>query len=257
MDKPCCIYRIDDVAPGMNWGNFLKYMDLFHRYNVVPLIGVVPENRDANLTVGREAACFWELIRYLKEHGTIEIAQHGYRHIYTTNKIQPFYRLCGFIPQSEFYGISYEKQYEMIKAGRDILEEQGIYSDIWMAPGHSYDKNTIRALKDLGFRAVTDSLALFNVKRQCLTFVPQQSWGPGKSRMGIKTICLHLNNADDKLYIEIEKHLKGDRNIIPFSKALSSRNPPWACILNIVYKPAFFLKVLLNEMRTLKNNYLT
>ena len=251
MKKACCIYRIDDVTPGMNWDNFHKFLNLFQKYNVVPLLGVVPENRDPNLTLGKEDGSFWKTIKRLSDSGRVEISQHGYRHIYTTNGIQLFYRICGFQPQSEFSGISYEKQYRMIKAGRDILRRHGIKADIWMAPGHSFDKNTVRALKELKFRAVTDGIGLFPVKKEGITFVPQQVWGPVKSRIGVKTICLHLNTADDEMYRMVEEHLKSCDCIVPFSSVLNYEASAYHSLLNHMYKLVFIVRLLKREVRRL------
>lgn len=252
MGKACCIYRIDDITPGMNWKKFNKFMGLFRKYNVVPLIGVVPENKDPSLTVGQEDDFFWKIIKRLKDNGSVEVSQHGYQHIYTTDKIQPFLRFCGFKPQSEFSGLSYKKQYEKIKAGKEILKRNVIDTDIFMAPGHSFDHNTIKALRKLNFRAVTDGIGLFPVKRKGITFVPQQEWGPVKSRIGVKTICLHLNSADDELYQQIEKHLKSDPYIVSFSSVLKDDTYLGHPSLNFLYKAVFIFKLIKNKMSSLK-----
>ena len=41
-----------------------------------------------------------------------------------------------------------------------------------MAPGHSFDKNTLRALKECGFRYVTDGFGDAPYLREGLTFLP-------------------------------------------------------------------------------------
>ena len=233
----------------MNWDNFYEFLELFKKYNVVPLLGVVPDNKDPNLSVAEKEDRFWEIIKKLCEEGTVEISQHGYRHLYTTKKIQLFYRICGFQTQSEFYGIGYKKQYEMIKKGKEIINKHGIDVDIWMAPAHSYDKNTVKALKALGFKAATDGIGLFPVKRGGIMFVPQQVWCPEKSRMGVKTICLHLNNANGELYKKVENHLKSDRNIVSFSSVLDYKTSVHHYIINHLYKAVFVLKLVKHGIR--------
>lgn len=249
MGKACCIYRIDDITPGMNWEKFYRYLDLFQKYHVVPLVGVVPDNLDPSLTVGKEEANFWRILRKLRSEGRIEISQHGYQHRYTTGCIQPFLKFCGFKPQSEFSGLSYMIQYERIKAGKEIMERNGIPADIWMAPGHSYDRNTLKALKRLKFRAITDGIGLYPERRKGLVLVPQQEWWPVRSRIGVRTICLHLNGADEKLYRSIEKHLQTDPNIVPFSSVLKDRATMLQSLANHLYKLAFLFKVARNKMR--------
>lgn len=256
MIKAYCVYRIDDVTPGMNWDNFNRFLSLFRKYDVIPLIGVVPDNRDPHLTVGREDESFWKVIKKLKDEGRVEVCQHGYRHIYTTGNIQYFYRLCGFKPQSEFSGVSFKKQFEMIRAGKEIFKKHGINVDIWMAPGHSFDKNTVRALKKLEFSALTDGIGLFPVKKHGITFVPQQSWEPGKAHMGVKTVCLHLNSAGDQLYKKVEKHLKSDPMVVPFSKVRDFESSAGHCFLNYLYKLVFIMKLLNNVMKDMVRDWL-
>lgn len=244
MKKACTIYRVDDIAPEMNWDNFEKFMDLFMRYNVVPLIGVVPDNQDPKLKVAKKKEYFWEILRKLRDGGKVEIAQHGYQHRYTTHEIHGFYRFCGFKPQSEFAGIPYEKQYDMIQKGREILKVHGLGTDVWMAPGHSFDQNTLRALKALKFKALTDGIGLYPAEKEGILHVPQQAWGPSKSRMGVKTICLHLNGADDAVYRQVEEHVKSDPGIVPFSSVLAHEGSVHQNVINFLYKGIFILNLL-------------
>ncbi|MGI6085679.1 MAG: DUF2334 domain-containing protein [Acetivibrionales bacterium] len=242
--KACSVYRIDDVVPEMIWENFEKFINLFGKYNVVPLLGVVPDNQDPKLKVAKRKEFFWEIIKKLKDEKRVEIAQHGYQHRYRTQEIGSFYKFCGFKPQSEFYGIPYKKQFSMIQKGKEILKNYGLETDIWMAPGHSFDKNTLNALKALKFRAITDGIGVFPTMKDGILHVPQQVWGPVKSIIGVKTICLHLNGADDKMYRRVEEHLKTDPNIVPFSAVLNQANAGQYHLLNFLYKGVFILNML-------------
>ena len=58
--------RMDDIAPGMDWEKFDRFRALCTRYNVKPLIGVVPE--DANMTLA--AAAGKPLLQYAKRGAT-------------------------------------------------------------------------------------------------------------------------------------------------------------------------------------------
>ena len=49
-----------------------------------------------------------------------------------------------------------KEQKEKLLLGKAALENEGIYTDTFMAPGHSYDRNTLKALKTIGFEYVTD-----------------------------------------------------------------------------------------------------
>ena len=115
--------RLDDITPDMDWQRFYAFKALLDKYQVKPLIGIVPDNRDENLKGTLEGAPedFWAYVRQLKEEG-FSIALHGCHHIYTTGKGGTF-PLNNF---SEFAGVPYEKQKEMLAQGKAILNENGI-----------------------------------------------------------------------------------------------------------------------------------
>ena len=138
--------RLDDITPDMDWAKFLRFKELCDLYQVKPLIGVVPENKDSMLCVDEKREDFWEYLLQLKNEGWM-IAQHGCTHIYSTKK-------KGCFPLnalSEFAGRPFEEQLTCLKCGKQILEGHGIFTDIFMAPAHSYDQNTLKALKEAGF----------------------------------------------------------------------------------------------------------
>lgn len=161
--------RLDDITPDMNWEAFLKFKELLDRYQVKPLIGVVPDNKDENLKGSNKGKPedFWAYIAELQKSGWV-IAMHGYQHIYTTGE-GGIFPLNNF---SEFAGTSYEKQRQMLEAGKELLRQKGIETDLFMAPAHSYDQNTLRALRDTGFHALTDGFGSCPYRYQELTFYP-------------------------------------------------------------------------------------
>jgi predicted deacetylase len=212
------IWRMDDITPGMNWEAFNRYIDLFHHYHVKPLLGVVPDNKDPQLDYGAENPDFWPILRQLKKENLVEISQHGYQHTYVT-------RLCGLAekygvaPQSEFAGLPYAEQFAKITAGQQILRREKLESDIWMAPGHTFDEVTLKALAAAGFRAITDGLALYPYMMEGLIFVPQQAWFIQKAPFGYITIGMHVNYAGENHFHDVEKILKTAGRSISFSEA--------------------------------------
>ena len=42
------LLRIDDVAPNMNWKIYFKVKKLFFKYNIKPILGIIPNNKDQN-----------------------------------------------------------------------------------------------------------------------------------------------------------------------------------------------------------------
>lgn len=201
-----CGFRLDDITADMNWDNFNRIVELFDRYGVKPLLGVVPKNIDKSLAVGVKREDFWERMRRLQEQG-YSLAQHGYEHQYeTTNsgllKLNPF---------SEFAGLSYEAQYEKIKSGKEILQNNGIYVTIFMAPGHTFDKTTLKALVENGFEYVTDGYSCYNYKDKGLTFIPSRESKPVLT-CGVDTICLHTNPMVDQDFLELERFIQKNRS---------------------------------------------
>ena len=43
------LLRIDDVAPNMNWKIYFKVKKLFFKYNIKPILGIIPNNKDPEL----------------------------------------------------------------------------------------------------------------------------------------------------------------------------------------------------------------
>lgn len=186
---------MDDITPDMDWAKFLRFKELCDLYQVKPLIGVVPENQDSMLHIDEAREDFWEYILQLQKDGWC-IAQHGCTHIYSTKK-------KGCFPLnalSEFAGRNYEEQYATLKQGKQVLEEHGIYTDMFMAPAHSYDKNTLKALKALGFTKLTDGFGETPYRWQELVFYPisfKQSSSLNKKK-GYTTFVIHTNTMNDR-----------------------------------------------------------
>lgn len=198
--------RMDDITPDMDWAKFLRFKELCDLYQVKPLIGVVPLNRDENLHIEEPEDApvkdFWSYVRELQNEGW-SVAQHGVTHIYTTKKMGcfPLNRL------SEFAGGSYEKQYESLLLGKTILQEHGIETDLFMAPAHSFDRNTIKALKELGFCRMTDGFGEMPYTRWGMTFYPisyKQSSCLKKTK-GYTTFVVHANTMNDKDFERYER----------------------------------------------------
>lgn len=210
--------RMDDITPDMNWENFRFFQDLFEKAGITPLLGIVPESRDGKLCCENPHEDFYEVMRRLKEQGYC-FAIHGCYHLYTTKR-------GGLFPlnnSSEFAGVPYEKQKEMLCFGKRKLKEQGIDTDIFMAPAHSYDKNTLRALKELGITKVTDGFGKEPYLYKGLTFYPI-SFLLGRSlkgKGGVTTLVLHANTvteADRDRYRRIFEEY--GENMISYSEYL-------------------------------------
>lgn len=213
------IVRFDDVTMGMNWANFLAIKEVLERNNIFSVLGVVPNNKDEKLTVTTEISeqVFFSKIKDFVEYGD-NIAQHGTYHLYTSKSSG----LLKINNKSEFAGHSYVEQLSKLKEGKEILQRYGVWQPYFMAPSHSFDRNTLKALNELGFEAITDGYGFYSYEVEGITLIPQLVSKPIKSiPFGIQTICLHTNNMD--LYsIEtlIEFIENNSRNFISFEDAL-------------------------------------
>lgn len=192
------MFRLDDISPDMDWDKFNCVKSIFQKNSVMPLIGVVPENRDDTLHMQDCNEKFWEEIEMLQECGW-KVAQHGTYHQYTTGDSG----ILGINPFSEFAGLPYEEQRNILQTGKSILESNNVYTDIFMAPGHTFDKNTLKALKDCGFKTVTDGLYKRPYKYRGLLFLPCRLQGYRVTK-GVETICLHTNHMSEKDFRQLE-----------------------------------------------------
>lgn len=204
--------RLDDITPDMDWERFLQFKALLDRYQVKPLIGIVPDNQDANLkkktgssssenakTQGQQnrpmekaqiPADFWSYVKELETDGWT-LAMHGVHHVYSTDK-GGIFPLNNF---SEFAGVPLDKQKEMLSKGKQILKEKGINTEIFMAPAHSYDRNTLKALKKIGFTALTDGFGSHPYFWNGLKFYPISFnlSSTFKKKTGYSTMVVHTD----------------------------------------------------------------
>lgn len=201
--------RIDDITANMDWPKFLKFKGLLDVYGIKPLIGVIPDNMDTSLDGNLDGAPedFWEYVKELKNDGYV-ISMHGMSHVYTTSK-------SGLFPLnkfSEFAGLDYDEQLELLSYGVDIFNEHELDTDIFMAPGHSFDKNTLLALKELGFTKITDGFGDKPYVYDGITFYPisanRSSVLKKKSKSGFTTFVYHINTMNDADFDSFEKLLK-------------------------------------------------
>ncbi|WP_417525540.1 DUF2334 domain-containing protein [Marinovum sp.] len=183
------VIRLDDICPTMDHEKFARARAHFAAADVRPLLGIVPDNRDPDLEIDAPDPAFWAQMRALQAQGWA-ISQHGYRHLIHTGARG----VLGISPRSEFAGRPLAAQHDDLAAGQRILAGEGLATDVFMAPFHSYDRATLRALNSLGFATVTDGYGLFPWQAGGLRFVPQLFERPVHFGLGTYTMCLHLNN---------------------------------------------------------------
>ena len=233
--------RMDDITPDMDWKKFFAFKELLDLYQVKPLLGVVPDNKDPILHKEDSRNDFWQYIEKLQQEGYI-IALHGFTHVYDTKK-GGIFPLNNF---SEYAGVPYEIQEQRIRYGREIFNQHHIHTDIFMAPAHSYDKNTLDILKKYGFYKMTDGFGdkpyhYFGMNFYPISFKLSESL---KKKKGYTTMVVHSNTIENlEFYKNIFEHYRND--LIDYSEYLTfpvvKRSKTEAILEYILAKVKFFL----------------
>jgi predicted deacetylase len=189
------LIRFDDICPTMNWSVWRQIERILVRFEVKPIVAVVPDNQDEKLRVSSVNKAFWDEVRGWQACGWT-IGLHGYQHRYGTRNAG----LIGINKNSEFSGLCHTEQRSKLRQALDIFERERVVADIWVAPAHSFDGTTLRALCDLGLRRVSDGFSLYpHLDSSGMLWIPQQLWRFRKMPLGLWTICFHVNawSVDD------------------------------------------------------------
>ena len=211
--------RMDDITPDMDWAKFNRFKSILDAKGVRPLIGVVPDNKDKKLAIDPPREDFWQYVAALQQKGWI-VAMHGFNHLYTT-------RDGGIFPigdKSEFAGLPYHQQDEMIREGKRILRSNGITTAFFMAPSHSYDKNTLKALRMNGFNKITDGFGSGPYESEGIIFYPisiSKARTIESRQDGIVTFVYHTNTMSDRDFDTFEK-LFDRAQVVSFDEAFET-----------------------------------
>lgn len=217
------VLRIDDVTPTMAWGAMDRLQRRTDRLGVPAVIGVVPLPQDPSLVVDEARPDFWEWVRGRRQVGWT-VAQHGYRHVYDS----PHPGMLIRRPRSEFAGLDLATQRDRLALGQDILRAEGAWDPVFMAPGHTFDRITVSALRNLGFTTVTDGYGLYPYQIGGLVFVPQLFFRPLDPGFGVLTMCLHLNGISERDFARLECFLESHAaDFVSIRDAATVRAPAW------------------------------
>lgn len=203
------ILRLDDASPRRNISNWIRMEKILNIYNIKPLVGVIPQNQDPSFSIYPFDSDFWSVV-----HGWINngwtIAMHGYNHVFSTDDggINPInYR-------SEFAGLSLPEQEAKIEEGIRIMHEHNIFPKVFFAPAHTFDENTLLALKNKSdIIIISDTIANSTYYKAGFYFVPQQSGRVRKLPLKTVTFCYHPNNMTENDFIELEKFIEKNKRL--------------------------------------------
>lgn len=198
MKNPKILIRFDDICPTMNWGQWRKAKELLDINGKVALLGVVPDCQDPDLLIDKPREDFWEYLKELQLQG-YTIAMHGYQHVFDSTCRGLVTNRVG----SEFAGHPLNVQIDKIRRGKEILNSHGINTDIFFAPAHSYDENTLIALAANGFRFMSDGKGSRPYVWHGIKLLPDRDSGcPRNLKNRLYTAVFHAHewSRPDKVY---------------------------------------------------------
>jgi len=229
------IIRLDDACEKCDIEKWDRIEQILDKYRVKPLVGVIPHCEDPMMDQYEIDAEFWERVDSWISKGWI-IAMHGYNHVYGTE--------CGGInpvnKRSEFAGESLEVQKSKISKGVAIMREHGIDPKVFFAPAHTFDNNTLIALKECSnIRIISDTIANDIYTKYGFTFVPQQAGRVRKLPFKTVTFCYHPNVMNDDEFVRLEKFLKRYKNYVPFPLEETTRK---LSIVDLLLNRLYFIR---------------
>lgn len=210
------ILRLDDASSKRDIDKWNKIESLLEKYDIVPLVGVIPVCKDPDMNIYSEDTMFWKetVKRWISKDW--DIAMHGYEHLFESEDggINP----VNF--KSEFAGLKYELQAEKIQKSISIFRENEIEPKVFFAPAHTFDKNTLIALQQYtNIRTISDTIATDVYCEDDFYFVPQQAGCCRSLPFEVVTFCYHPNKMTNRDFIDLESFLKKNQK---YFRAFSS-----------------------------------
>jgi predicted deacetylase len=197
------LLRIDDLCPTVHARRWDCIRLLIEEFGIRPILAVVPANKDPELEVSAPDPRFWIQMRAMEAAGAV-IALHGYSHLCITRGKS----LLPLHSTSEFTGLALDFQRSRIARGLQILRSHGLAPKLWVAPRHSFDLNTLAALRDQGIHYLSDGLARMPFQRGGVTWIPMQLWSPASRSRGLWTICIHPNTTNRARFEELRRFVR-------------------------------------------------
>lgn len=231
------LIRLDDACPTMDYSKWNRIFDLLDKYSIYPMVGIIPHNEDPKQMIDEYDPMFWEKARSWEKKG-YAIALHGYNHCYISDN-------CGINPlwnRSEFAGVDYEIQCQKIRDGYSILKKNGLTPKYFFAPSHTFDENTLRALRDYtDIRIISDTIGTTPYKNDDFIFIPQLGGHCVDMKIrGIWTFCLHPSTMLDKDFELTESFIQKHKNKFISFNSLDFKNLKGKSIFSRLLSWAYF-----------------
>ena len=230
------LLRLDDACDYMDVKKWSKMETLLDKYNIKPLVGIIPDCKyELFCSSYNKDMSFWAKAKKWEEKGW-GLALHGHQHIYMCKDggINPY------VQNSEFAGLPLEIQKDKIKTGYSILLENGIHPVAFFAPSHTFDDNTVLAIKEeTDIRVICDTQATNIYKEGDIFFYPVVSNCVRKLPFKYQTFCYHPNTMSDNDFDILENFfIKYSSDFVAFSEIPRiNRKRNW---LDNLLKTAYF-----------------
>ena len=248
--KNRCLYiiRFDDMCPTMNWTVWDRIEAILDAHDVKPVLAVIPDCQDESLMCDSPNPKFWERVKNWQEKG-YDLAMHGCTHVYTNRSSG----LMGITRQSEFVGLDVDDQKKKIGKGRRIFDLNGIESDIWIAPSHSFDFVTLKVLKEHGFKYISDGLGTRPFDWKGFVWGPCQLWDrmSHQHEPGVYTVCNHHYNWTDEDLEAFEKEVMEKKNQITSFRKVVNEYPEIGNGLPLIHMKEVGVRKLKNIVKTI------
>lgn len=203
---PKYIMRLDDACEKMDISKWERMESILDKYKICPLVGIIPHCEDPMMNKYSSNPNFWEKVNnWISKKWTL--AMHGYNHVYTTNSggLNPVNK------RSEFAGVPLEVQKDKIRKGVNIFRTHGVNPEVFFAPSHTFDENTLLALKtESDIKIISDTIACKPYSKYGMTFIPQQSGRVRTLPFNTTTFCYHPNTMQDSNFDHLEFFLKSN-----------------------------------------------
>ena len=197
--------RLDDACEKRNIRNWERMEAVLDRYHIAPLVGIIPHCEDPEMAKYPADPTFWkETVSRWKGKGWV-LGLHGWNHVYITDQggLNPAQK------RSEFAGLPLEEQKQKITDGVRVFREHGFEPEVFFAPSHTFDENTLTALRECSeIRVISDTIASKPYTQYGFTFIPQQSGVVRKLPFDTVTVCYHPNLMKDGDFARLEAFLE-------------------------------------------------
>lgn len=233
------LIRLDDASDYMDMEKWDRIEKILDKHSIKPIVGIIPNNKDEELiNKYKYNQNFWIKAKKWQDKNWT-IALHGYTHVYSTNDggINPVNS------QSEFAGVSLKEQREKICKGIKVFKNHGIDSKVFFAPSHTFDHNTLKALKkESSIRIISDTIANDIYKEDDFYFIPQQSGKVRKLPFKVTTFCYHPNIMNEDDFIILDEFLAEQKNEFVKLDDLNFTNRHASLYDKILKKLYFFIR---------------